>query len=86
MIRTTELRRAAFGLSHHRGRMMAADIEKPAEFAVVAANYDNRLAADFSCDVITGVDELVRTRGELPGIAEDSLGFNFKKFFVRVPG
>jgi len=66
MIRTTQLRRATFGLSQHRRRMMTADIEKRAQFAVIAANYDNRLAADFSCDVITGVAQLVRTGGELP--------------------
>src|SRR5258705_10618612 len=86
MVRTAQLRRPAFGFSHNGSGMMTTDIEKRAQFTVTTANYDNRLAANFSCDVIAGTAQLVNPRGELPGVTEDGLLFNFEKVFVGVPG
>ena len=77
---------ATFRSRHNRGSMMTTDIKKRAQLVITAANQDDRLAADFSCDVIAGIGQLVPAGSQLPGITEDCLLLKFENALVGVPG
>ena len=58
---------------------MAADVEEAAQYVVVAAHDDDRFAGDFRGDVLPGLAQLIDAADHLPGIAKDSLHFEFVK-------
>ena len=50
----------------HGGRVMAANVEEPAEFAVISTHNHNRLAGHVCRDVLARLSHLIRARRELP--------------------
>src|SRR5229473_6504892 len=85
MIRTAHLARMSGWLSHHRRRVMPADVEESAQLFVAAAHNHNRLAGNFGCNEISRRSKLIDARGELPRTPKDRLPLKFEDPFVRVP-
>ena len=85
MIRTTKLRGFAFGLGHHRRRMMAANVEESPQNTVISAHDHDRFASDVGRDVLARLRHLIRARGELPRVGKHGFEFEIVEIFVVLP-
>ena len=85
MIGTTEMLRFSLGLCHNSSGVMAADVEKAAQYAVVVSDDDKRLAGDFRGDVSTGLANLIGTADELPRAKKNGYSLQLKNLWTVVP-
>lgn len=86
VIRTVEQRRLSAGLRHYRGGVVAADVIKGAQNAVVTAHYDYGFAGYLSGDEPSRRLYLLGARHWLPSFAEDLQALEFGDARVNVPG
>ena len=78
-------RSLATGLSHHGSGVMAANIVKSTQNAVITANYDDRFSCDGSGDELAGLMHLIGARDQLPGFAEYAEAHQVGEARVKVP-
>jgi hypothetical protein len=75
MVGTAEDFGSSFSLGHHRGGMMAADIEESAQNIVVTPDDENRLAGYLASDVLTRKANLLGAPEHMPRARENSATF-----------
>src|ERR1700690_4333592 len=85
VVRALQTRSGATRLGHDCCGMMAADVEKSPQLAVLPANHEHRFTGDLRSDVLTGPRYLLRAAHHLPGAAECGLAFQIGDSLVRVP-
>ena len=73
MVGAAQVRGPAGGRGHHRGGVVAADVEEGAQHAVVPAHQDDRLAGDLGGDVLPGRGQLVGAGRQQPAAGEHRL-------------
>src|SRR5208282_1182569 len=72
-------------LSYNRGSVVAANVVKSAQSAVVAAHYNHRLAGHRCGNEVTGRFYLLGARHQLPGFAEYIEAFEFGDAGIEIP-
>ena len=72
MIKAFEEAGLAGIVAHHLGRAMPADIVEAANYAIVAADQDDRLAGDPHAAEVARLIDLAFVTGELPDLDERS--------------
>ena len=75
----------SFGLGHHGGGMVAADIEESAQNAIIGSHDENRITRQIAGDVLTRLANLIDAPHYLPGLRENRAPFQFKDAGVNVP-
>ena len=86
VIRALQAGGCAARFGHHGGRVMAADVEESAQFAILTADYQDRLSRNFCSDVLPGRRNLFRAANHLPSAAEYGLALKLGDASVGVPG
>jgi hypothetical protein len=86
VIRTTKIFRATVRFRDHGRGMVAADIVKGAEFAVVAAHDDQRLFVHVDGEELAGCLDLVEVADNLPVGDKDGVTLELRDAFVEIPG
>ena len=85
MVRTAKLRGFSVRLSHHRSRVMTANVKKRPQTSVVSAHDNNRLARDVRRDVLPGLRQLIGARSELPRVGEHGSELEFVEVLIDIP-
>src|SRR5271165_4709812 len=86
MIRTMQKRSLAARLGYDGGGVVAANIVKGAQNAVVAADDDDRLSGYGSANELSRRFHLIGARDQLPGPAEHAQALEFRDSWIDVPG
>ena len=65
--------------------MVTAHVVEGAKHTVSAANHDNGFSSDEGGNELAGRMQLIGTRNELPGLAEDAEAFEFGDARIGIP-
>ena len=86
MIRAPEILRATRRFRHDGGGMMAAHVVKRAQFAIVAANDDQRFLVDVDGEKLPWLPHLVQVADNQPVGCEDRVAFQLRETLIEIPG
>ena len=73
------------GLCDYGSGVVTTHIEESAKNTIRTTNYDNRLTGNAGSDKISRFFDLVRTRDELPGLAEDIKALKLGDARIDIP-
>jgi hypothetical protein len=86
MIRAAKLFGTAVGFRDDGGGVMAAHVVEGAEFPVVAANDNDRLASDVRGKEFAASANLIQAAGDLPGFSKHGGELQFVDADIAIPG
>jgi hypothetical protein len=86
MIRATKLFGTAMRFRNDGGGVMTANVVEGAEFAVIAADDDERLFVDIDGKELTGLLDLIEAADDLPVGGKDGVAFELRDAGVEIPG
>src|SRR5208337_1620021 len=78
VIRTAELFRATLFFGNDGGGVMAADVVESTEFAVIAADDEERFVVDIDGEELAGIFHLIEAADDLPVGGEDGVALELR--------
>ena len=86
VVGAAKLFRATFFLWNDGGGVMPADVVEGAEFAVIAADDEERFAVDVDGEELARIFDLIEAADDLPVGGEDGVAFELGDARVEIPG
>jgi hypothetical protein len=86
MIGAAELFGTTVGFENDGGGVMAADVVKGAEFAIIAPDYDERFFVDVNGEELAGILDVIEVADDLPVGSEDGVTLELRDAGIEIPG